>query len=94
LSTIFKPIALALVSQQRHHCVYHGLRAQGIGILALPMRGRIQRAVEESDVASNCTYAYIPFQYASVVWAAYLFTAHNLSWLGYDGPLPWTAKIG
>jgi alkane 1-monooxygenase len=41
-----------------------------------------------------CTYAYIPFQYASVVWAAYLFTADNLSWLGYDGPLPWTAKIG
>jgi alkane 1-monooxygenase len=41
-----------------------------------------------------CTYAYIPFQYASVAWAAYLFTADNLSWLGYDGPLPWTAKIG
>jgi alkane 1-monooxygenase len=41
-----------------------------------------------------CTYAYLPFQYASVVWAAHLFTAHNLSWLGYDGSLPWTAKIG
>src|ERR1700676_350890 len=28
-----------------------------------------------------CTYVYIPFQYASVVFGAYLFTAHNLSWL-------------
>jgi len=41
-----------------------------------------------------CTYAFIPFQYASVVFGAYLFTAANLSWLGFDGPLGWVSKIG
>src|SRR6201997_3616946 len=41
-----------------------------------------------------CTYAFIPFQYLSVILGAYLFTASNLSWLGYDGPLSWPAKIG
>jgi alkane 1-monooxygenase len=41
-----------------------------------------------------CTYAFIPFQYLSVVVGAYLFTASDLSWLGYDGPLSWPAKIG
>lgn len=41
-----------------------------------------------------CTYAYIPFQYLSVVFGAYLFTASNLSWLGFPGPLGWPAKIG
>jgi alkane 1-monooxygenase len=41
-----------------------------------------------------CTYVYIPFQYLSVVLGAYLFTASDLSWLGYSGPLGWPAKIG
>jgi alkane 1-monooxygenase len=41
-----------------------------------------------------CTYLYIPFQYASVILAAYLFTASDLSWLGFHGPLSWPAKIG
>ncbi|MGH3564056.1 MAG: alkane 1-monooxygenase, partial [Mycobacterium sp.] len=41
-----------------------------------------------------CSYAYIPFQYASVILGAYLFTAADLSWLGFDGPLGWPAKIG
>src|SRR6201996_8652265 len=41
-----------------------------------------------------CTYAFIPFQCLSVVLGAYLFTASNLSWLGYDGALSWPAKIG
>jgi alkane 1-monooxygenase len=44
-----------------------------------------------------CTYAYIPFQYASVIVSAYLFTASDLSWLGYSasqGGLSWPAKIG
>jgi alkane 1-monooxygenase len=50
--------------------------------------------LENDKYYRYCTYAFIPCQYASVVWAAYLFTAHNLSWLGYDGPLPWVAKIG
>ena len=41
-----------------------------------------------------CTYAYIPFQYATLVIGAYLFTAHDLSWLGFDGGLGWLGKIG
>ena len=41
-----------------------------------------------------CTYAFIPFQYVSVVFGAYLFTAGNLSWLGYDGALSWFGKLG
>jgi alkane 1-monooxygenase len=41
-----------------------------------------------------CTYAFIPFQYATVVLGAYLFTASDLSWLGFDGSLGWPAKIG
>jgi alkane 1-monooxygenase len=53
----------------------------------------VQR-LENDKYYRYCTYAYIPFQYASVVWAAYLFTTPDLSWLGHDGPLPWIAKIG
>jgi alkane 1-monooxygenase len=41
-----------------------------------------------------CTYAYIPFQYVSVIVGAFLFTASDLGWLGYHGPLSWPAKIG
>ncbi|WP_231983957.1 alkane 1-monooxygenase [Mycobacterium sp. 852013-51886_SCH5428379] len=41
-----------------------------------------------------CTYLFIPFQYASVVLGAYLFTASELGWLGFDGGLGWPAKIG
>jgi len=41
-----------------------------------------------------CTYLFIPFQYASVILGAYLFTATDLSWLGYSGSLSWAAKIG
>ena len=41
-----------------------------------------------------CTYAFIPFQYLSVILAACLFTASDLSWLGYHGPLSWPARIG
>lgn len=41
-----------------------------------------------------CTYAYIPCQYASVILGSYLFTAADLGWLGFAGPLGWPAKIG
>jgi alkane 1-monooxygenase len=54
----------------------------------------VMERLENDKYYRYCTYAVIPLQYASVVWAAYLFTAHNLSWLGYEGSLPWTAKIG
>ncbi|WP_422749027.1 alkane 1-monooxygenase [Mycobacterium sp. WMMD1722] len=41
-----------------------------------------------------CTYLFIPFQYASMVLGAYLFTAPDLTWLGFDAGLGWPAKIG
>ncbi|MGV0625032.1 alkane 1-monooxygenase [Mycolicibacter minnesotensis] len=41
-----------------------------------------------------CTYAYIPCQYLTVVLGAYLFTATDLSWLGFEGALAWPAKLG
>ncbi|MGI9587858.1 MAG: alkane 1-monooxygenase, partial [Dietzia maris] len=41
-----------------------------------------------------CTYLYIPFQYASLIAAAYLWSADDLSWLGYDGGLGIAASIG
>src|ERR1700720_361758 len=50
--------------------------------------------LENDKYYRYCTYAFIPFQYLSMILGAYLFTASNLSWLGYDGPLSWPAKIG
>jgi alkane 1-monooxygenase len=55
---------------------------------------------EEMDWLENdkyyryCIYAFIPFQYLSLILGAYLFTAANLSWLGYQGALSWPAKLG
>jgi alkane 1-monooxygenase len=54
----------------------------------------VMAQLEDDRYYRFCTYIYIPFQYASVVLGAYLFTATNLSWLGFDGPLSWPAKIG
>lgn len=50
--------------------------------------------LENDKYYRYCTYAFIPFQYLSIFLGAYLFTASDLSWLGYDGPLGWPAKIG
>jgi alkane 1-monooxygenase len=50
--------------------------------------------LENDKYYRYCTYIYIPFQYASVILGAYLFTASDLSWLGFDGGLSWPAKIG
>ena len=42
-----------------------------------------------------CTYVYIPFQLASLIFACYLWTANDLSWLGVDdGGLSLVSKIG
>ena len=49
--------------------------------------------LEDDKYYRFCTYAFIPFQYLSVISAALTFTAPNLSWLG-QGPLGWPAKIG
>ena len=50
--------------------------------------------LEDDKYYRFCTYAFVPFQYLSVILAALTFTAPNLSWLGQDGPLSWPAKIG
>ena len=50
--------------------------------------------MENDKYYRYCTYIYIPFQYASVIFGAYLFTASDLGWLGFDGGLGWPAKIG
>lgn len=54
----------------------------------------VMERLENDKYYRYCTYVYIPFQYASVIVGAYLFTASDLSWLGYDGSLSWPAKIG
>ncbi len=54
----------------------------------------VMERLENDKYYRFCTYLYLPFQYLSVVLAAYLFTASNLGWLGYAGPLSWPAKIG
>jgi alkane 1-monooxygenase len=54
----------------------------------------VMERLENDPYYRYCTYAFIPFQYASVVFGAYLFTAGNLSWLGFDGSLSWLSKIG
>jgi alkane 1-monooxygenase len=54
----------------------------------------VMERLENDRYYRYCTYIYIPFQYASVVLGAYLFTASDLSWLGFDGSLSWPAKIG
>src|SRR6201996_2301415 len=54
----------------------------------------VMEQLENDKYYRYCTYIYIPFQYLSVAFGAYLFTATNLSWLGYDGPLSWVGKLG
>ena len=54
----------------------------------------VMERLENDKYYRYCTYIYIPFQYASVILGAYLFTASDLSWLGFDGGLSWPAKIG
>ncbi len=54
----------------------------------------VMERLENDKYYRYCTYIYIPFQYASVIFGAYLFTASDLGWLGFDGGLGWPAKIG
>jgi alkane 1-monooxygenase len=54
----------------------------------------VMERLENDRYYRYCTYIYIPFQYASVIFGAYLFIASDLSWLGFDGALAWPAKIG
>lgn len=54
----------------------------------------VMEYLENDKYYRYCTYAFIPCQFVSVVFGAYLFTATNLSWLGYEGGLSWAGKIG
>ncbi|OZD79081.1 alkane 1-monooxygenase [Rhodococcus sp. 05-2256-B2] len=54
----------------------------------------VMKALEEDKYYRYCTYAYIPFQLASLVFACYLWSADNLTWLGIDGGLGLLSKIG
>ncbi|OMC07856.1 alkane 1-monooxygenase [Mycolicibacter heraklionensis] len=54
----------------------------------------VMTALENDKYYRYATYAYIPFQYASAIFGAYLFTASDLGWLGFDGSLGWLGKIG
>ena len=54
----------------------------------------LMEQLENDKYYRYCTYAYIPFQLASIVFACYLWTANDLSWLGIDGGLGLASKIG
>ncbi|WP_280199163.1 alkane 1-monooxygenase [Nocardia cyriacigeorgica] len=54
----------------------------------------VMEQLEHDRYYRYCVYAYIPFQLASLVFAAYLWTATDLSWLGIDGGLGLWSKIG
>ena len=51
--------------------------------------------LENDKYYRYCTYVYIPFQLASLIFASYLWTADNLTWLGIEsGGLGLASKIG
>jgi alkane 1-monooxygenase len=54
----------------------------------------VMERLESDKYYRYCTYSFIPFQYLTVILGAYLFTASDLGWLGFDGSLGWPAKIG
>ena len=66
----------------------------GIGVDGQNPPDDVMAALEGDRYYRWATYAYIPLQYASAILGAYLFTASDLGWLGYDGPLGWLGKIG
>ncbi|MCK0091109.1 alkane 1-monooxygenase [Rhodococcus sp. HNM0563] len=54
----------------------------------------IVEALENDRFYRYCTYLYLPFQFATLVWACYLWSSEDLSWLGIDGGLGVVSKIG
>ncbi|MFW0792085.1 fatty acid desaturase [Gordonia sp. CPCC 205333] len=54
----------------------------------------LMEQLENDKYYRYCTYVFIPFQMASLIYACYLWTADNLSWLGIDGGLSILSKIG
>lgn len=66
----------------------------GIGADGQNPPDEVMAALENDKYYRYATYAYIPFQYATAIFGAYLFTASDLGWLGFDGALGWLGKIG
>jgi len=54
----------------------------------------VMEQLENDKYYRYCTYLYIPFQIASLVYACYLWTTSDLSWMGIDGGLGIVSKIG
>ncbi|OXR43465.1 Alkane 1-monooxygenase [Nocardia cerradoensis] len=54
----------------------------------------VMEQLENDRYYRYCVYAYIPFQLLSLVFACYLWSAGDLSWLGVDGGLSLVSKIG
>ncbi|MGW5381334.1 alkane 1-monooxygenase [Nocardia sp. NPDC003963] len=54
----------------------------------------VMGALERDRYYRYCVYAFIPCQLISLVFAAYLWTATDLSWLGISGGLGIWSKIG
>ena len=54
----------------------------------------VMEQLENDRYYRYCTYVFIPFQLASLVFACYLWSADNLSWLGIDGGLGLVSKVG
>ena len=50
--------------------------------------------LENDKYYRYCIYAYVPFQIISLFIAGYLWSASDLSWLGFDGGLSLISKIG
>ncbi|WP_018180996.1 alkane 1-monooxygenase [Jongsikchunia kroppenstedtii] len=54
----------------------------------------VMEQLENDKYYRYCTYLYIPFQLASLIYACYLWTSDDLSWMGIDGGLGVVSKIG
>ncbi|GAA4473206.1 alkane 1-monooxygenase [Rhodococcus olei] len=54
----------------------------------------VMEQLENDRYYRYCTYAYIPFQLVSLVFACYLWSADSLSWLGIEGGLGLVSKVG
>ncbi|MEP9393764.1 alkane 1-monooxygenase [Gordonia sp. VNQ95] len=54
----------------------------------------LMEQLENDKYYRYCTYAFIPFQIASLIFACHLWTASDLSWLGIEGGLGLASKIG
>ncbi|MBO0854462.1 MAG: alkane 1-monooxygenase [Nocardia sp.] len=54
----------------------------------------VMEQLENDKYYRYLTYAYIPFQYATLIMACYLISASDLSWLGFDHGIGVVDRIG